>query len=1183
MAQPERTTMAGNDTLNNSDSGSVQYVYLDFDGERTRYNNQDLKTSFSVTVRDPGFTEAQKKAILSGLNEKYSSAGIVFTTSKPSGSYSTLYYGQCDPFSRYGDFFAVSETCDTLNKRSDDNAFVLLDSTYSTDQIISVSAQMTDMLTGSAMQVDSSAGLKAYASKTYMLSTNWNQQDPYNKYCPVDPATKKRSVAGCTNIAEAQVIYYWIEQGKLDLSLTLESSDAYTENGITIDEKSATATQYGYLSFAETNKLLANFTVGSSDSIAALCFAAGVVQEASYSSTSTATPYLISLLTRAGFGSGITEYWCDKKGSQYFKENYGGLTDAGYNLLIKELLAGRPVLATLYYGSGKIYGEEDHAVVIDGYNSSTDEFHVNFGWGAGGNKWISREELNDNYGICTIFTGVSPNMAASLSIQSASFKASAVNRDDDVTLSVTVSNTGKRKSNQVTASFSNGRRQFGSASVDSVSAGGSCTLSCTFSASSLSLGSNTITVRVYSSGSGRAMSTSKTVKVYDGAVTSADNTWKKANEETWTKFTAAYDSEGIVAETVLATGEYVGYCDTVDFREVTLEHAGKYTFTLTGATNDLELTLYSLTSKSKLQAVKTVTVTSSTGKLSNVPLESGTYYISVRAVNAESHGDSDYALSFSGTGYLKGNNLDDWEDMVEAGPGGGVVSAGAVDAETTELVTDEWVGLGDRIDYRLFWIEDPAKASFTVTSTGAAKFVIYELQEKTDKKDVVTYSLKKLQTTKIKAGQTVETKGLLLPAGNGDADEPAKYYFSMESTNAAKGGSADYSVSFNPSGSVFYTEGFNDDDWTDVKTAGAGGAVGNAGVLDANTGCVIENWVGFCDAVDYVKITIDSAAKLSFLLGADDAAKFTVWKLNGKTNKQGDVSWSLKSLQAKSLAKVKKTGEYAAATKALLLDAGEYYISMQSTNAAKGGNASYAVTLDAANSVFYTDVDDGRNDWLYDKKTGTANPDRETFNPVVLTSDTKEILLDAEGTVSREITVDGKTVEYRDFVGYGDAADYARILLDNDATVSFSVAATDKAKFVIYSFIEGVDKKGNAKYTVKALQTTELKKAKTSTGYTATTKALSLQAGEYYVVVQSTNAAKGGCAYYNVELNMADCSGLPDAPAEEIADASDSLALDMPRYAAGTPENMVASAALDLGQIVQNERNSGWLAVGSLA
>lgn len=1171
--------MAGNDTLNNSDSGSVQYVYLDFDGERARFNNQDLKTSFYVTVRDPGFTEAQKKAILSGLNEKYSSAGIVFTTSKPGGSYSTLYYGQCDSFNRYGEFFAVSETCDSLNKRSDDNAYVLMDSSYSTDQIISVSAQMTDMLTGSAKLVDGSSGLKAYAAKTYMLSTNWNQQDPYNKYCPVDPVTQKRSVAGCTNIAEAQVIYYWIEKGKLDLTLTLDSSDAYMENGITIDEKSSTAKEYGYLSFTETNKLLANFTVGNTDSIAALCFAAGVVQEASYSSSSTATPYLVSLLTRAGFGSGIKEYWCDKNGSQYFKENYGGLTDSGYTLLIKELLAGRPVLATLYYGSGKKYGEEEHAVVIDGYNSSTDEFHVNFGWGGGGNTWYSREELNDNYGICTIFTGVSPNVAPNLSIQSASFKANAVNRNDDVTLNVTVSNTGKKKSNQVTASFYNGRRQIGSASVETVAAGGARTLSCTFSASSLSLGANSITVRVFSSGSGRAMSTTKTVKVYDGAVTSADNTWKKANEETWTKFTAVYDSEGVVTETVLATGEYVGYCDAVDFREITLEHAGKYTFALTGATNDLELTLYALTSKSKLQTVKTVTITSATGKLSNVPLENGTYYISVRAVNAESHGDSDYALSFSGTGYLRGNNLDDWTDLKEAGPEGGVVSAGVVDPETTELVTDEWVGLGDQIDYRLFWIEDPAKVSFTVASTGAAKFTVYELQENTDKKKgVTTYSLKKLQTTKIKAGQTVETKGLLLPAGNGDADEPGKYYFSMESTNAAKGGSADYSVSFNPAGSIFYTEGFNGDDWTDVKSAGADGAVGDAGVLDADTGCVLENWVGYCDAVDYVKITLESAAEVYFLLSADDAAKFAVWRLNSKTNKQGVVSWSLKSLLAKSLAKNKKTGEYAATTKALLLDEGEYYISMQSVNAAKGGNAAYTVTLDAANSVFYTDGDGGWNNWLYDKKTGTANPDRETFNSVVLTTATEEILLDAEGTVSREVTVDGKTVEYKNFAGYGDAADYARIVLETDAAVSFNISAMNKAKFIIYSFAEGVDKKGNPKYTVKALQTTELKKPNNSEEYTAATRAVSLQAGVYYISVQSTNASKGGSAYYNVELNTADCSGLPDG----IAGASDALALDMPGFS-GTSENMIASAAFELGQIVQDERNSGWLAVGSLA
>lgn len=1173
--------MAGNDTLKSTDSGSVQYVYLDFDGERARYNNQTLKTAFNLTVRDPGFTDAQKNAILSGLNNKYSSAGIVFTTAKPSGSYSTIYYGKTDAFNRYGFFFAVSETCDTLNKRSDDNAYVLMDSSYSTDQIISVSAQMADMLTGSAMQVDGTAGLKAYAAKTYMLSTSWNQRDPYNKYCPIDPSTQKRSVAGCTNIAVGQVIYYWIEQGQLDLSLTLEASDAYTENGITIDDKASTAKQYGYLSFSETNKLLANFTVGDNDSIAALCFAAGVVQEASYSSDSTATPYLISLLTRAGFGSDIKEYWCDKNGSQYFKENYGGLTDSGYNLLVKELLAGRPVLATLYYGSGKSAGVEEHAVVIDGFNSSTNEFHVNFGWGGSSNKWYTLEELNDNYGICTIFTGVAPNMAPVLSIQSASFKANAVNRDDDVTLSVTVANTGKKKSNAVTVTFYNGRRQIGSASTETVSAGGSHTLSCTFNASTLSLGSNSITVRVYSSGSGRSLSTTKTVKVYDGAVTDTDNTWKKANEETWTKFTAVYDSEGAVAETVLSTGEYVGYCDTVDFREVTFEHAGKYTFTLTGATGTLELTLYALTAKSKLQAVKTTTITSTSGKLSNVPLESGTYYISVRAVNAEAHDDSDYALSFSGTGYLKGNNLDDWSDLKEAGAEGCVVPAGVVDAETTELVTGEWVGLGDQIDYRLFWIEAPAKVSFSVTSSGAAKFTICELQQKTDKKGVTTYSLKKLQSTKIKAGQTVETKGLLLPAENGG--EPGRYYFSVESTNAAKGGSADYSVSFNPAGSLFYSEGFNGDDWTDVKSAGADGAVGDAGVLDENTGCVLENWVGYCDAVDYVKITLESAAKLSFLLSADDAAKFTVWQLNRKTNKQGIVSWSLKSLQEKSLAKVKKTGEYAASTKALLLDAGEYYISMQSTNAAKGGSAAYTVTLDAENSVFYTDIDDGRNNWLYDKKTGTANPDRETFNSVQLTTGTKEILLDEANTVSREVTAGGKTIEYRNFAGYGDAADYARIVLETDASVSFNITATDKAKFVIYSFVKGVDKKGNVKYTVKALQTTELKKQKTASEYAASTKALSLQAGEYYIAVQSTNAAKGGSAYYNVELNTADCSGLPDAPIEEIADASDAFALDMPGFSAGTAENMITAAALDLAQIVQDERNSGWLATGSLA
>ena len=848
QAQPEKGNMADNGISNNTGaSSSVQYVYLDFDGERTTYRNTDLRLSFSVTVQDPDFSDAQKQAILKGLKEKYASSAVVFTTEKPSASsYSTLYFGQCDAFRRYGEFFGVSETFDEMNRRQNDNAYVLLDKTYSTDQVLSVSSQMLDLILGNSYLVDAADSLRDYAANSYLLSTEWSQRDPYSKYCPVDPATQKRCVAGCTNTAAAQVIYYWLETGLLDLSLTLESSDSYTENGITIDAGSANASQYGYLSFAETNALLSSFELGNSDCIAALCFAAGVVQGASYSSNSTATPYRKSLLTRAGLENGIVEYSADESGSKYFKPDYGGLTDSGLEILVNELLAGRPVLASIYYGSGKSEGEEEHAVVIDGYNSSTKKFHLNFGWGGRGNGWYSPEELNDNYGIYDIFTGITPDVSPKLTIASMSFKANAVNRDDDITLNIGISNQGRTKSAQATAYVYCGRKILSTLTVASMAAGDSRSLSCTFGASSLSLGSNSITVRVYASGgAGRIPSVSKTVKVYDGAVTNADNSWKAASTAgAWTKIEAEYDPEGNVAETVLAKDEYVGYHDTADYRELTLAHAGKYTFTLSGVTNDLEMTLYRL-NDDKLKSVKTITVyaPSTGGRMTDVPLESGVYYLSMKAVNAETHGDSDYRLVFSGGGYLKANNADDWPDLKENGSAGGIPSVGVIDGSAEEIVIGEWVGLGDAIDYRHFMIASPAKLSFTVTASDAVKFTICELTSKTDRNGNVIYALKSLQSTKIKAGETAVTKGLLLPDGN----EPEKYFFSVESTNAKKGGSADYTIEFNQSGSVFFTEGDNSDDWTDLETKGADGAAGDAGTIDADRGSVLEGWVGYCD------------------------------------------------------------------------------------------------------------------------------------------------------------------------------------------------------------------------------------------------------------------------------------------------------------------------------------------------
>jgi autotransporter passenger strand-loop-strand repeat protein len=277
-----------------------------------------------------------------------------------------------------------------------------------------------------------------------------------------------------------------------------------------------------------------------------------------------------------------------------------------------------------------------------------------------------------------------------------------------------------------------------------------------------------------------------------------------------------------------------------------------------------------------------------------------------------------------------------------------------------------------------------------------------------------------------------------------------------------------------------------------------------------------QNFVGFCDSADFAKIKLDSAAKLSFLVDATGSAKFIIYQLVEGKDKYGNPTYKLKTVQTTTLTKKKS---FTATTRALLLEKGDYFICMQST-AKKNGCAYYDVTLvtqgDKA-SYFYSDGDGGGNNVLYDKKTKLPNSFVRDSAGIDLALG--DIRVDAEKPSSEE------GAGWNNFVGFGDAADYAKINLSGTAKVSFSLEATNAAKFVICRIITGTDRNGNPTYKLKTVQTTTLKKKKGKTTYTATTKAITLTAAEnyeYYICMQSTTAKKGKCAYYNVTLGLYD-------------------------------------------------------------
>ena len=257
-----------------------------------------------------------------------------------------------------------------------------------------------------------------------------------------------------------------------------------------------------------------------------------------------------------------------------------------------------------------------------------------------------------------------------------------------------------------------------------------------------------------------------------------------------------------------------------------------------------------------------------------------------------------------------------------------------------------------------------------------------------------------------------------------------------------------------------------------------------------------RNYVGYGDEIDFLKIRLASPAELSFIIEAKDAAKFTVWRWDDNKGK-------MVSLQSTTLKDVTGGPEYGkqyyAETKGLLIaDPGDYYLSVESTNASKGGNAYYNVYLHG-DSKFFTDGNKEDDDW----STLPDDYDR--------------------GALTRKTTA----IE-DDWVGFGDQIDYRKFTVAEGMEAGFDICATDASKFTLYKLETKTSGKKKTS-TLKTLQSVTLKPSSTDKDedhYVGRTGMIEFEVGaEYYLSMESTNDSKGGSASYNIEMWHPDTLG----------------------------------------------------------
>ena len=228
---------------------------------------------------------------------------------------------------------------------------------------------------------------KTRTSIAPLITTHWNQAEPYNNNCPVDESGPNgHAYSGCIATAMAQVMKYW------EHPLRGVGSHSYIPTS---------HPEYGLQSadFGETiydwDNMKKHYSIGYSDTeaqaIATLMYHCGVAVNMMYGpdgSSAYLDTSMIALRTYFDYNSSM---YREYKSFPYNGGIYTVHDDEEWKGMLKqELNNNRPMI---YQGAGV----GSHAFVCDGYDEY-DYFHFNWGWGGGFDGYYAVNLLNpSNY------------------------------------------------------------------------------------------------------------------------------------------------------------------------------------------------------------------------------------------------------------------------------------------------------------------------------------------------------------------------------------------------------------------------------------------------------------------------------------------------------------------------------------------------------------------------------------------------------------------------------------------------------------------------------------------------------------------------------------------------------------------------------------------------------------------
>ncbi len=183
-----------------------------------------------------------------------------------------------------------------------------------------------------------------------LITTCWNQYDPYYHFCPTDPNSGTKSLVGCVGITLAQLMKYY----KYPEQTTVTIPAYTTQSGIEMPALPPTTFNYDLmLGYYVWDGLTPNYTSDQLEEVQKLLKYAGCAVEMQYASSGSAAIFDVARIAKYfGYRSDARLLYA----GQYPRTTWE-------QMVYDELAAGRPVP----YTAGAVM-QQNHSFIIDGYD-----------------------------------------------------------------------------------------------------------------------------------------------------------------------------------------------------------------------------------------------------------------------------------------------------------------------------------------------------------------------------------------------------------------------------------------------------------------------------------------------------------------------------------------------------------------------------------------------------------------------------------------------------------------------------------------------------------------------------------------------------------------------------------------------------------------------------------------------